>query len=226
MKKYILLSEKKWHDNIFLQLSERPGEIWLRIKNKDDFSLEFLNKFKPDKIFIPHWSHIIPSSIYNSFECVVFHMTDLPYGRGGSPLQNLIINGHITTKISALKVQKGIDTGDIYLKKKVSLNGTAYSIFKRSSLVIKKMIEQIIDEQITPTKQIGEVVLFKRRKPEDGNLVNADDLNKIHDMIRMLDCPDYPNAFLELKNLRFEFYKSKKNNNKNEITANVRIFKK
>ncbi len=25
------------------------------------------------------------------FECVCFHMTDVPYGRGGSPLQNLII---------------------------------------------------------------------------------------------------------------------------------------
>ena len=45
-------------------------------------------------------------------------MTDLPFGRGGSPLQNLIVRGFEETMTSAIKVTKGIDTGDIYLKEK------------------------------------------------------------------------------------------------------------
>ena len=65
--------------------------------------------------------NIIPKKIYSNYDCIVFHMTDLPYGRGGSPLQNLIVRGHKETKISALNVQSGLDTGDIYLKKKLIL---------------------------------------------------------------------------------------------------------
>ncbi len=49
-----------------------------------------------------------------NFNCVVFHMTDLPFGRGGSPLQNLISRGIYKTKISAIKVVKEIDAGPIY----------------------------------------------------------------------------------------------------------------
>ena len=44
-------------------------------------------------------------------------MTDLPYGRGGSPLQNLIVRGHKHTMISAIKCVKELDAGPIYLKK-------------------------------------------------------------------------------------------------------------
>ena len=47
-------------------------------------------------------------------------MTDLPYGRGGSPLQNLILKGKKTTKITAFKMIDKIDAGPIYLKKIVT----------------------------------------------------------------------------------------------------------
>ena len=115
MSKYIVLSEKKWHIDLFLNLKKKFNEDeWIHISTKSDFTLDNLNDIKPDKIFIPHWSYIIPHSIFTKFECIVFHMTDLPYGRGGSPLQNLIIRGHETTKVSAIKVSDGIDTGDVY----------------------------------------------------------------------------------------------------------------
>ena len=60
---------------------------------------------------------IILTKIYENYESILFHMTDLPYGRGGSPLQNLITNKIYNTKITAIKVSKELDEGDIYLKK-------------------------------------------------------------------------------------------------------------
>lgn len=93
MSKYIILSEKSWHTPLFDNLKKIfYNDSWLMIKSKNDFNLKKLHHFKPDKIFIPHWSHIIPSDIYKNYECIVFHMTDLPFGRGGSPLQNLLFN--------------------------------------------------------------------------------------------------------------------------------------
>ena len=57
-------------------------------------------------------------------------MTDLPYGRGGSPLQNLIIiRGLKTTKITAFKCVAEIDVGPVYLKKTLSLEGNAQDIY-------------------------------------------------------------------------------------------------
>src|SRR5690606_15332429 len=72
-------------------------------------TVERLSKLKPQYVFFPHWSWIIPKSIWSNYTCVVFHMTDLPFGRGGSPLQNLLVRKVYKTKISALQVDAGID---------------------------------------------------------------------------------------------------------------------
>ena len=222
--RYILLTEKTWHKPLLATLSSRDNEEWKLVDNKDEFTLEKLQDFQPEFIFIPHWSYIIPEKIWGTFTCVVFHMTDLPYGRGGSPLQNLILSGKTETKISALKVDNGIDTGDIYLKKDLSLMGTAKEIFERAAPIILEMIEEIIDKNLKPIKQEGTPVHFKRRKPQDSSIENIEDINLIYDYIRMLDCEGYPNAFMENDILKFEFKNAQLINN--EIIANVRIFKK
>ncbi len=225
-KTFIILSEKEWHKQVYASLKINFSEFnWVLIDQQEDFNLVQLKELKPNKIFIPHWSYIIPASIYENYECIVFHMTDLPYGRGGSPLQNLIVRGKTKTKISALKVKKGLDTGEIYLKKSLSLSGTAKDIFIRSSSVIQQMIEEIILENPFPKKQKGEVVLFQRRKPEDGNIEFINETSEVYDYIRMLDCEGYPNAYIENKHFKFEFFNATESS-KNEIIANVRIIKK
>ena len=220
----MVVTEKTWHDNTFAQLQKSVHAEWLRINVSSDLTLEKIDEINPKYLFFLHWSSIIPSSIYNKYDCVVFHMTDLPYGRGGSPLQNLIVRGHKTTKLSAIKVQKGIDTGDIYLKKELSLYGTAEEIFMRAGELMAGMIKEIIEKNIIPTPQEGESLLFKRRKPEDGNMEQLRSLEDVYNYIRMLDCEGYPSAFIDNENFRFEFTRaSLKNNN---IIADVRIIKK
>jgi methionyl-tRNA formyltransferase len=226
MSTYILLTPKNWHDELFEHLQATIKGDWIRITEKEQFTKEFLNAVEPDIIFIPHWSFIIPSEIYTHFNCILFHMTDLPYGRGGSPLQNLIIRGHKSTKISAIQVEKGIDTGGIYLKKELSLLGTGQEIFYRSVDVIYIMIKEIIENDLIAQPQVGEVVEFRRRKPEESNFKQIIDLEKAFDFIRMLDADGYPSAFIETEFFKFEFFNAELDNNQNSIIANVRIFKK
>lgn len=198
---------------------------WIYIDDKESFNFEYLTEINPIKIFLPHWSFIIPSNIFLNFECIVFHMTDLPYGRGGSPLQNLIVRGHDSTMLSALRVADGIDTGDIYLKRELSLEGTAKSIFNRAALIIQKMIVIILEQQLVPIPQYGDVTSFSRRKPEESNIESITDLKTVYDYIRMLDAPDYPYAFIETDSLKFEFTAAHFAN-PHEIIADVRIIKK
>jgi methionyl-tRNA formyltransferase len=223
----IILSEKEWNRNLISTLEmEYKNTNWLLVNNKNDFNSGVLSKYNIDKIFIPHWSYIIPEAIYSNYECVVFHMTDLPYGRGGSPLQNLIVRGHTETKISALKVVKELDAGPIYLKRDLHLNGTAEEIFIRANSIIELMILEITSKDIEPKAQEGDIVKFNRRKTQDSNISDLEDLKKTYDYIRMLDAKGYPYAFIETPHLKLEFTNASFNKDDKIITANVRIFKK
>ncbi len=225
-KTNIILSEKSWNQTLIKDLSSVQKSFnWINIKEKSKFTIQFLKQFNIEKIFIPHWSYLITKDIYEKYECIVFHMTDLPFGRGGSPLQNLITRGIYDTKISALKVEKGIDTGDVYLKKDFNLSGSATEIFKRGNLIIKEMIIKILQDNIKPLPQKGEVTIFKRRKPEDSNMGDLKELTEIYDYIRMLDADGYPKAFIENKYFKFEFSKASIEAS-GEINCKTRIIKK
>lgn len=212
MKNIVIATIKEWNINNYFELKkelENEYSFYL-ISNKDELSLEKIEKINPKYIFFPHWSWIIPENIYKNYECILFHMTDLPYGRGGSPLQNLIINKVYNTKISALKVTKGLDEGDIYLKEDFDISkGSANEIYiNASKLIFKKLIPNILRQNPTPVRQEGDVVNFKRRTPEQSNIKMLNDVSiaNLYDFIRMLDAPSYPKAYLELDNLKMELF--------------------
>jgi len=225
MEKIIILTQKKWHLDLFESCkSKLPEYNFILIKNNKEFNIHNVKKINPSKIFIPHWSFIIPNEIHSKFECILFHMTDLPFGRGGSPLQNLIKLGFSKTKISALCVTEKIDSGSIYLKRKLTLEGSAKEIFLRASKIIENMIFEILKKDLKPNIQIGEPTYFKRRKPSQSNIIDLKNIVEIYDHIRMLDCEDYPKAFLDTEGFKFEFKNAILHNN--QIIANVRITKK
>ena len=212
MKNIVIATIKEWNINNYFELKkelENEYSFYL-ISNKDELSLEKIEKINPKYIFFPHWSWIIPENIYKNYECILFHMTDLPYGRGGSPLQNLIINKVYNTKISALKVTKGLDEGDIYLKEDFDISkGSANEIYiNASKLIFKKLIPNILKQNPTPVSQEGVVVNFKRRTPEQSNIKMLNDVSiaNLYDFIRMLDAPSYPKAYLELDNFKMELF--------------------
>lgn len=206
--KIIIATIKSWNiENAKILQKQHLGIHEIKIiDNKEEFVLEKIKSFQPDIIFIPHWSYIIPKEIYENYKCVVFHMTDLPFGRGGSPLQNLIVRGYKETKISAIKVTKEIDAGPIYLKECLDLSGSAEDIFKRASDVIfSKMIPKFLLEDIVPCEQDGDIVSFKRRTPAESELKEEMDMETIYDYIRMLDAEGYPNAYINLGTKKVAF---------------------
>ena len=223
MENVIILSEKSWNQDLVKSLTKKNDKInWILIDKQLDFNIKNLDFINPFKIFIPHWSYLISEEIFQKYECIVFHMTDLPFGRGGSPLRNLISRGIYSTKISALKVDEGIDSGDIYLKENLELKGNATEIFNRANQIIQKMIISIIQKKIEPSPQKGKVTEFKRRKPHESNIEKLETLSKVYDYIRMLDADGYPKAYLENKFFKFEFNDANFKN-KNEIIATVKI---
>jgi methionyl-tRNA formyltransferase len=216
----VIAYSNKIYDKIF----KKNNKNYHFIFNKNKLSTQKLQKIKPKYIFFVHWSNIIPDYIYSKYTCIIFHMTDLPFGRGGSPLQNLISRGIYNTKISAIRCEKEIDSGKIYLKKNLLIkNGSAKEIYLKSGKIIKKMIDEICKKNIIPKPQEGEVIFFKRRTKEQSEINNLDTLKKIYDQIRMLDCDGYPNAFFNFQGFNYSFKNAKLK--KNAIIANVKIYK-
>lgn len=226
MENILIVSEKSWNKELVSYLqSTMPQYAFYLISQKEDFTVERIGSISPVKIFIPHWSYVIPSAIFERYECIVFHMTDLPYGRGGSPLQNLIVRGLTATKLSALRVEVGLDTGPVYLKMDLSLSGTAEEIFVRVNKLVGKMIVEIIQNNLQPVPQEGDPVVFKRRKPEQSDMSGLEKLEEIFDYIRMLDADGYPHAYIEKGEFRYEFTRASIKAD-GSIVADVKITKK
>jgi len=202
---YVVCTVKPWNVAAFnRRTAGLPGQ-WHLIETPEQLSAAALEQIAPRYVFFPHWSWRVAAAITTAFECVCFHMADLPYGRGGSPLQNLIVRGHGSTVLSALRMVQELDAGPIYLKRPLSLEGRAGEIFERAADLVYDLIAVIIAERPVPVAQQGDVVVFPRRTPHDSLIPHAGQPQTLYDFIRMLDAPTYPKAFIDWGQWRLEF---------------------
>ncbi len=176
------------------------------VMREEELTLDLVDDFKPDYIFFPHWNWVVREDIYKNYECVVFHTAPLPYGRGGSPIQNLIMKGFESSPVCAIKMTAKLDAGPIYSSMDVGLEGNLNSIFSRLNDAVNELIAKIISENPEPKAQVGEPYVFKRLTQSDNEIPEGLNLEKIYDRIRMLDHPDYPNAFIMYGDVKLEFY--------------------
>ncbi len=187
------------------RIRKLPG-TWVFVDSPQELSVDRLCQIDPRYVFFLHWNWIVPTAIHDRWECVVFHMTDVPYGRGGSPLQNLMIRGHEETVLSAIRMTNNLDAGPVYLKQLLQLDGSAEEIYCRTGQLSVDMMIEIIDTEPEPVPRVGEVTLFTRRTPDESQLsVTIKDLRDLDSFIRMLDADGYPAAFLCLGDKKIEF---------------------
>jgi methionyl-tRNA formyltransferase len=219
--RYLVAGCKSWHRRVFDDVLSRLAGDWHYVGEREQLTVAKVRELGPRYAFFLHWSWKVPAEILEEVACVCFHMTDVPYGRGGSPLQNLISRGHRNTKLTALRMTAEFDAGPVYLKKNLSLEGGAEEIYLRACSLSADMIQQIVQNEMQPLPQTGEPVNFRRRRPEESEIAKLDSLERLHDFIRMLDAEGYPSAFLSHAGYRFEFSRSALYDGR--IVADVRI---
>ncbi len=223
MHNYIVATVKAWNIDAFHENTKYLSGKWHLISHRNELCIDFLNELNPRYIFFPHWSWVVPDTVIKKYECVCFHMTDVPYGRGGSPLQNLITRDHKETKLTALRMATELDAGPVYGKIDLSLEGSAQAIFERAAELIYDLIEKIISNEPEPVDQQGEAVLFQRRSPEQSKLPESAGLNQLFDHVRMLDAESYPHAYIEYGDFKLEFTNANKQDE--ELVCSVKITK-
>jgi len=200
--KFIIITKKKWDSNNFKKLSKNI----LVLNNINSLKIKRIN---PKIIFFIHWSKFISQNIFKKYLCIQFHASNLPKGKGGSPIQNQIIRNIKNTKSTAFIMNNGIDTGDILLQKTLSLEGNISDIVDRITQNNYDLITKIIQGKFIQKKQSGKSTVFKRRQPFESELKSLNHPNQyIYNFIRMLQDP-YPNAFLKIDGHKIIFKSAK-----------------
>ena len=127
---FIVCTVKPWNIAAFTRRTPAIPGSWHLVQTPDELTSELLEKIAPRYVFFPHWSWRVPADMIRRFECICFHMADVPYGRGGSPLQNLIVRGHKATKMTALRMVEELDAGPVYLQTSAVARGPRRGDFR------------------------------------------------------------------------------------------------
>ncbi len=197
------ITYRDWAINIYDRIKEvyEDKHCFLIWKTKESFNANKLKEFKPDLILWYGWSWIVDDEFIKNYESIMLHPSPLPKYRGGSPIQNQIINNEKLGAVTLFRMNEGLDKGDIYQQLPLSLLGTLDEIFGRISNLGFTATCNLIEKNYSLTPQNdSNSTYFKRRKPKDSEITLEELKNKssvyLYNKIRMLNDP-YPNAYIK-----------------------------
>ncbi|MDC0127353.1 formyltransferase family protein [Methylophilaceae bacterium] len=202
--KILCVGYRDWALNIYNKLHNSMPEFDFEIiSNEKDFNSYNLESFSPEIILFYGWSSIIPKNITEKYNCLMLHPSALPKYRGGSPLQNQIIDGVLDSKATIFKMTNELDAGDILAASDLCLRGSIGEIFNQLEDIGFEMTKEILLGDIKYQKQDNSLATHhQRRSPELSELTLEEILNMdamyLYNKIRMLGDP-YPNAFIRTR---------------------------
>ncbi|MGN0482681.1 MAG: methionyl-tRNA formyltransferase [Lachnospiraceae bacterium] len=111
--------------------------------------IEYLRQYQPDLIVVVAFGQILPKEILEMprYCCLNVHASLLPKYRGAAPIQWAVLNGDKETGVTTMRMDEGIDTGDIIKTKKVSLSEeeTGGSLFEKLTGVGAELAVETIE---------------------------------------------------------------------------------
>ena len=205
--KILCIGYRDWAIKIYKNLENNlPKHKFVIIDSVSFYKEINIFQIKPDLILWYGWSELISTEIIDSFLSVMLHPSPLPKFRGGSPIQNQIINGKLDSAVSIFKISEKLDEGDIIYQKYLSLEGELSKIFSEITEIGTKLTIKMINnfKNLKLKKQDNTIATYySRRKPSQSeitiNEIKNLTANELYNKIRSLQDP-YPNAFIKDKN--------------------------
>ena len=174
-------------------------------KVKDPAFLPELEKLAPDVIVVVAFGQILPESVLNlpKYGCMNVHASLLPKLRGAAPIQWSVIDGDKESGVTIMQMDKGLDTGDILLVEKYTLDPkeTGGSLFdKLSGLggpLLLQALEQAEQGTLSPVPQEHEKHTYAKMLSKAlGEIDFTKDAIVIERLIRGLN--PWPSAYTHL----------------------------
>lgn len=165
-----------------------------------------IKKINPELIIVAAYAQIISQALLDipKYGCINIHGSLLPKYRGAACIQGAILNGEKETGITIMKMNAGLDTGDIIEKFSLPIldNDTTETLFDKLSQlggeIIVPTLLKFIDNKIIPQKQNdAEASYVKMIKKEDGKIYWNKSAEEIERLVRAMT--SWPGAFTELQ---------------------------
>lgn len=183
---------------------------------RDGKAEEILKEIAPDVIVVVAYGKILPKEILNipKYGCVNGHASLLPKYRGASPIQWCIVCGETETGVTAMKMDEGMDTGDILKTAKTEIGDeeTAEELFDRLSgltaELLVKTLEDLESGNITPIKQDEENASYAPIIKKEMAFLDFKNMTatEIHNAVR--GYYSWPCAYFFLENKRIKVIKA------------------
>ena len=145
--------------------------------------------------------------------CINLHSSLLPKYRGAAPINWAIINGETETGVTTMKMNAGLDTGDILLSRKVLIRNkdNAQSLHDtlahQGSSLVMETLNQLDSGSLEATSQNSDLASYAPKlKKKDGLIEWNQPAVKIHNLVRGL--MPWPGAFSFLRSKRFKICKT------------------
>lgn len=128
---------------------------------RDAESVAYLKTFRPDMIVVSAFGQILPKEILQMprYGCINVHASLLPKYRGAAPIQQAVINGDAVSGVTIMRMDEGLDTGDMIEQEKVVLaeDETGGSLFEKlaetGARLLLHTMKKIEDGTAVYTKQ-------------------------------------------------------------------------
>ena len=144
-----------------MQISKSPVALYAEENNLELYSpkelrspeeIKFIRDMNLDFIVVIAYGLILPEEILNlpKFGCYNLHASILPRWRGAAPIQRSMIEGDEMTGVTIMKMNKGLDTGDIVLQDKLKINiSESYTELEtRLSLMGAELFEKFFKDSL------------------------------------------------------------------------------
>lgn len=188
------------------ELAEARGiPVFQPRKVREDGAADRIRAFCPDLIVVAAFGQIIPKEILDmpKYGCVNVHASLLPAYRGASPIQHAILDGCEKTGVTIMKMNEGLDTGDIISQEETIIrpDETGGSLFARlaesgASLLVRTL-PHIFDGTATCTPQGEATTPYAGMiKKEMGHIAWDEDAEMIERKIRAFS--PWPSAYTML----------------------------
>jgi methionyl-tRNA formyltransferase len=169
-----------------------------------------------DFCFYLSFSKVVSESTLNLFRHnVVVHSSDLPEGRGWSPLTWQILEGKNEIPTVLFEALEKVDSGKIYSKRTLKFEGHELLDEMRDAQghlivsMVKSFVEGYPNSLGNGIEQVGMGSYYPRRHPEDSKVSTDSSLRQVFLQLRVADNDNYP-AFFELNGHKYELRIDKK----------------
>ena len=145
--------------------------VFQPVKIKEPEAVAELEKYQADLFVVAAFGQLLSEEILKmpEYGCINIHASLLPAYRGAAPIQWAVLNGEKESGVTIMQMDKGLDTGDMLLKRSVELSPTETGDSLHDKLMhlgaelIVEALPKLEKGELVPEKQKDELSSYAKK---------------------------------------------------------------